>query len=145
MSYTLEIWSRSFPDDDEVAWQVRKDLLAQQDEAFDPANPFEPASPEMAELHKRLTARFPCICDDESGPWSDGPLINDFGQGTATVGIVFSRVEEVVPFVIETATGMGMHVFDGQDEVIHRPVGYVSRLPRTRAPRAARPWWKFWR
>jgi hypothetical protein len=145
MSYTLEIWSRPFPDDDDAAWQMHNKLLAEQEAAFDPANPFELPSPKMAELHKRLTARFPCICDDENGPWSDGPLINDFGQDTATVGIVYSRVGEVVPFVIETATGMGMHVFDGQDEVVHRPVGFVAAVPKTRRPRGSRPWWRFWR
>ena len=146
MSYTLDIWARAFPASDDDAWELRNELLAEQETAFDPAKPFEPASAELGELHKRLIARFPCICDDERGPWADGPLINDFGQGSATVGIVFSRVEEVVPFVIETATGMGMHVFDGQDGVIHRPAGYMpmaSTTPRT--IRDPRKWWQFWR
>jgi hypothetical protein len=144
MSYTLDIWTRSFPDDDKAAWDLRNRLTAEQNAAFDPANPFVPASPEMAELHDRLTARHPCICVDDSGPWSDGPLINDFGRGTATVGIVYSRVEAVVPFVIQTATAMGLHVFDGQDEVIHRPAGYISAASPTGISQKPRKWWRFW-
>jgi hypothetical protein len=37
------------------------------------------------------------------------------------LGIVYSRVEEVLPFVIQTALDMGLTVFDGQDDSIYRP------------------------
>jgi hypothetical protein len=147
MSYTVDIWTRTFPADEGAAWELRDELLGEHDETWDPEQGFETPSPEMAELHKRLTARFPCICEDENGPWSDGPLINNFGQGQATLGISYSRVGEVLPFLIETATGMGLHVFDGQDEVIHRPVGYVPP-PEPQgdpAPASPRRWWQFWR
>ena len=146
MSYTVDIWTRPFPAASASAWTLRDELLAQHDADFDPKDPFEAASPEMVELHKRLTARFPCICEDDAGPWSDGPLINNFGQGRAILGISFSRVEEVLPFVVQTATSMGMHVFDGQDEVIHRPAGAVQPSDTVTDPSSAsRKWWQLWK
>jgi hypothetical protein len=147
MSYTVDIWTQTFPADEADAWDLRDELINEHREAWDPAEGFEPASPEMADLHKRLTARFPCICEDDNGPWSDGPLVNNFGQGRAILGISFSRVDEVLPFVIETATGMGLHVFDGQDEVIHRPAGYVPPPEPLVEPGriAPRKWWQIWR
>lgn len=44
---------------------------------------------------------------------------------------------EAVPFVIQTATGLGITVADGQTGVIYHPGGKIS------AP-AKKPWWKFW-
>jgi hypothetical protein len=145
VSYTVDIWTQTFPANDAAAWDEREALMAQRDEAFNPDDPFEAPSPEMAELHRRLTARFPCICEDENGPWSDGPLINNFGRSHAILGICFSRVEEVLPFLVETATGMGMHVFDAQDDVIHRPVGYVPVSSTVDVAAEPRKWWQFWR
>jgi hypothetical protein len=37
------------------------------------------------------------------------------------VGIVGSRIDEVLPFAVETATGMNLYVFDHQPAEIHRP------------------------
>ena len=69
----------------------------------------------MRQLYDRLTARYQCITEDSNGPWSDGPLVNNFGQRSATLGISFSRVGEVLPFLVETATAMGFWVLDAQD------------------------------
>jgi hypothetical protein len=108
--------------------------------------PFEPPSPQMSELHRRLTSRYPCICDDPGGPWSDGPLINNFGQDVATLGVSYSRVAEVLPFLVTTANEMGFWVLDCQDEILHLPGGTAVRpaaaegeeLPEKR-------WWQFWK
>ena len=78
-------------------------------------------------LHDELTARYPCISTldddhlDDDGVWSDGPLWNDFGHRVAVLGIIYSRVEEVMPYVIETATGLGLTVFDWGGPTIYRP------------------------
>ena len=77
------------------------------------------------DLHDRLTAAYPCICslpDDQvdDGVWSDGPLINNFGHRAAVLGIGFSRVEEVLPFLVKTANDLGLIVFDWQTNLIHR-------------------------
>lgn len=78
------------------------------------------------DLHDKLTARYPCICDlpdDEiyEGVWSDGPLIDNFGHRAAVLGISYSRVDEVLPFLIFTANAMGLAVFDWATAKIHRP------------------------
>ena len=72
-------------------------------------------------LHDRLTAIHPCICDlpDEQvddGAWVDGPLIDNFAHRAAVLGIASTRVGKVLPFLIETATAMGLMVFDWQDQ-----------------------------
>ena len=63
----------------------------------------------LRELHDALTARYPCICTlpddrvDEEGVWSDGPLWNDFGHRAAALGMIWSRVEDVLPFLVRAA------------------------------------------
>ena len=131
MSYTVDIVMGPVPLDDKAAWKVidswREELYADSE-----------ASPEMRALHDKLVSRYPCITVDENGPWSDGPLINDFGKRMGIIGVVYSRVDEVLPFVIETSVGLGFTVFDGQDERIHRPAG------EGRSSQDERPWWRFW-
>src|SRR5437016_598108 len=68
-------------------------------------------------LHDRLTARYPCMCavpDDQIDDtvWSDGPLINNFLHRAAVLGMSYARVEEVLPFLVETANALGLVVFD---------------------------------
>jgi hypothetical protein len=146
VSYVVEILSGRMPVLYEEAIGLR-DRLAELRDARVEADPdllFEPASPELAALHQRLTSRYPCICDDESGPWSDGPLINNFGRHMAAVGMSYSRVEEVLPFVIEASTGMGFWVLDGQDEVAHLPGGRRLRPGARVSDKQIKPWWRFW-
>ena len=61
-------------------------------------------------------AKYPCICDlpDEQldeGAWVDGPLIDNFTHRAAILGIAPTRIGEVLPSLIETATAMGLTVF----------------------------------
>lgn len=132
MSYTVDIVKGPIPENNKAAWATlevwRSELYADSGGA----------SPEMRALHDRLVVRYPCITVDEDGPWSDGPLINDFGQRMGIIGVVYSRVEEVLPFVIETSLAMGFTVFDGQDDRIHRPAGEGGGTQKKR------PWWRFW-
>jgi hypothetical protein len=48
-------------------------------------------------------------------------LRNDFGHRAAVLGIIYSRVEEVLPFVIRTANALGLTVFDWGGPEIYRP------------------------
>jgi len=85
----------------------------------------EPAN-DFVELIKKFTEKYPCICDlsddkIDDGVWSDGPLINNAGNDVTTLGVVFSQVENVIPFVIEIANKNGFVVFDGQIDKIFRP------------------------
>jgi hypothetical protein len=85
----------------------------------------EPNPAVLHELIDRLTARYPCICDlpddDDSGTWCSGPLRKASYPRAYVMGLVFSRVDEVLPFVIATATGLGLTVLDWQTGTIHRP------------------------
>ncbi len=71
-----------------------------------------------------VTARYPCICNlpddsvDDDGVWSDGPLWNDFCNRAAVLGMIWSRVEEVLPFLVRTANYLGLTVFDPSKLVV---------------------------
>jgi hypothetical protein len=117
MSYNVAICTPPVPLDDTAAWAGLDDLINLQ------GSP----PPVFRELHDLLTARYPCICTlpddrvDEDGVWSDGPLWNDFGHRTAVLGVTWSRVEEVLPFLVRTANSLGLTVFDWGARAIHRP------------------------
>lgn len=136
MSYTVAICLPPVPAADAEAW-------TQVDALIDEEGPVPPV---FHELITRLTARYPCICDlpddqVDDGVWSDGPLRNNAGHKATMLGLVFSQVEEVLPFIIDTANDLGLVVMDGQTEQIHRGGG-ISGLTLTvedesplRAPR----------
>ena len=79
------------------------------------------------ELHDQLRARYPCICTlsddrvDEEGVWSDGPLLNDFGRRAAVLGVIYSRVEEVLPFLVHTANDLGLNTWTALARVGNSP------------------------
>lgn len=141
MSWTIEIVTVPIADDPGEAWAQLEELREEADEREYGA----PPSDELAELYRRLTARYPCIMEDPESPWADGPLINNFGEAIATIGIMTSRIAEALPFVIETATEMGFTVFDAGDERIHRPKGWKPPLAWSIPKTEPRPWWRFWR
>lgn len=119
MSYDIAICTPPIPGDDATAWRQLDELIDSQGQ---PPSVFR-------ELHDALTTRHPCISAlpddrvDEDGVWSDGPLWNDFGHRAAVLGVVYSRAEEVLPFLIETAIGLGLTVFDWGGRTIYRPKG----------------------
>ncbi|HTQ61429.1 MAG TPA: hypothetical protein VMI32_14475 [Candidatus Solibacter sp.] len=113
----MAICTEPIPSSDKEAWQQLDALVDLEGET--------PAV--FQELHNRLTAKYPCICslsDDEvdDGVWSDGPLWNNFGHRAAVLGMVYSRFEEVLPFLVETANELGLVVFDWVGPSIYRPV-----------------------
>jgi hypothetical protein len=112
MSYNIDITSEPVPDDDEEAWEMLETLRDLPDSS--PGQHFIP-------LYEKLTARYPCIMEpNEDSPWSDGPLINNFGQKHALLGLIYQAVDDALPFIIQTANEMGFTVFDEQQDEIHR-------------------------
>jgi hypothetical protein len=117
MSYNVAICIQPIPSKDEEAWKAVDSLI---DASGEPPEVFRG-------LHNRLTRRYPCICTlsddrvDDDGVWSDGPLWNDFGHRAAVLGMVYSRVEEGLPFLVETANDLGLVVFDWAGPSIYRP------------------------
>jgi hypothetical protein len=115
VSFTIAIVIPPISGNDVEAWGALDGLIAQEG----------PTPPVFQELHDRLTARYPCMCsvpDDQIDDtvWSDGPLINNFAHRAAVLGISYSRVDEVLPFLIATATDLGLVVFDWDTGSIHR-------------------------
>jgi hypothetical protein len=116
MSYNIAVVIQPIPADDARAWAELDSLIEQQG-----VRP-----PVFQDLYDRLTSRYPCMCsvpDDaiDDTVWSDGPLINDFLHRAGVLGISYSRVDEVLPFLIETANLLGLVVFDWATGTIHRP------------------------
>jgi hypothetical protein len=115
MSYNIAICTPPVPSDDETAWAIVDSLIDAKG----------PVPAVFKTLHERLTARYPCICsleDDrvDEGVWSDGPLWNNFGHRAAVLGMVYSRFEEVLPFLVKTANELGLTVFDWAGPSIYR-------------------------
>lgn len=75
-------------------------------------------NPKFTELARRLTARFPCItsedADEDGAAWTDGPLDGITDERVYGIGLDTDRLEEVRPFVIETALALGLSVEDEQ-------------------------------
>jgi hypothetical protein len=144
MSYIVDILSGETPKSYEEALVVRDRMTKARESG---AAGVEPPSAVMRALHDRVTARYPCITKDpDHGPWSDGPLINNFGQQTATLGLSFSRVDEVLPFLVTTATGMGFWVLDTQEACAHLPGGVTIQPGGPTRPRSSgKGWWQFWK
>jgi hypothetical protein len=116
MSYNVAICTQPIPVSDQEAWQAVDALI---DAKGEPPEVFR-------ELRDRLTTKYPCICtlsDDkvDNGVWSDGPLWNDFGHRAAVLGMVYSRVDEVLPFLVKAANDLGLVVFDWGGPSIYRP------------------------
>ncbi|MDJ0908198.1 MAG: hypothetical protein QNI99_03325 [Woeseiaceae bacterium] len=77
-------------------------------------------------LLDRLTDKYPCITHlsdedvEELGVWLDGPL-HPVRQEAPVLGLISERVNEVLPFVIDTANELGLTVYDYQTGDLHRP------------------------
>lgn len=142
MSYNVTIFVPPVPDDDARAWDRFQHLQEEEESGPPVLDPPRSRPAVFQTLHDRLTARYPCICtlsDDEvdDGVWSDGPLINNFGERAATLGLTFGSVDKVLPFLIQQANELGLVVFDPQTGRIHRP--------GTGGSGSSKPWWRFWK
>lgn len=117
MSYTVSITRNDIPSDDKQAWDAMEKLYA---------NDNGQSAEDFVDLINKFTERYPCICDlpddkVDDGVWSDGQLVNNAGDKITTIGVVYSQVENVIPFVIDTSNKFGFVVFDGQTGQIFRP------------------------
>jgi hypothetical protein len=117
MSYNVAIVIPPVPSDDAVAWATVNGLIDEEG----------PRPAIFQKLHDQLTAKYPCMCsvpDDkiDDTVWSDGPLINNFGHRAAVLGMSYSRVDEVLPFLVKTANSLGLIVFDWGTKTIYRAI-----------------------
>jgi len=113
MSYNVAISTPPVPVDDDAAWGLLDSLIDAKG-----------AVPSVfCELHDLLTAQ--CLCirtlpDDkvDEGVWSDGPLWKDFGHRAAVLGMAWSRVEEVLPFLVRTVSFL---IVEARLSIAHDP------------------------
>lgn len=123
MSYILHIWEYPLPDRIAQADQIQTQLSAQQ----------STQNPKFIELARRLTQRFPCITtlddEDPDAVWSDGPLNGKTERAVYSIGIQTGFVNVVVPFVVSTASALGLTVYDMQAGEAHLPNNVVLTLP----------------
>ena len=135
MSYSITVVASPIPADDAQAWALLDTIV----------DDVGPVPDVLRQLHDRLTAKYPCIStlpDDQldGGVWSMGPLWSAFGHQTAGLSLSFSRVAEVLPFIIRTASSLNLAVFDAQTNQIHRYDGLpnyvltVEKQPPLLAP-----------
>jgi len=119
MSYSLMFSIPGIPESNDEAWDEFDDR-----EEVNEENEMEP-HPLMKELIIQLTKKYPCICTlpDEKideGLWADGPIENNIIGDVLILAIVFSKVEEALPFIVETAKKVGVVFYDPQTEEIFR-------------------------
>ncbi len=114
--YSFVVCVPPIAQNDKTAWEELDRIVAE---------PGEP--PEIfRRLYGRLIARYPSHCvvtEDEFDDWvwGDAPLWDHFGHRAAVIEVTWSRINEVLPFLIEASNGLGLTVFDGVEEKIHRP------------------------
>lgn len=116
MSYTFAVCNATLP----------KEYKAAEEEAFRLQDEPEPNPAVFHELIDQLTARYACISDPtcthpDDGPWCSEPMRQKSYNRATVLGLIFSRVDEVLPFVIETATSIGLTIVDWQTGKVHRP------------------------
>lgn len=119
MSYVLQIWQTPVPATVNEAGAICSQLQRRR----------EAHRPEYAELASRLVARYPDIGDldeeDGSDVWTDGPLSANARAPVFGVGVQTHALNEVVPFVIESARALGLLVYDTQSGRVHLADGRV--------------------
>jgi hypothetical protein len=137
MRFTVDLILTDVPNDAKSAWKYIEELREEYYEDKTGANE------KLVKLHEVLRQKYPCLCsfadDDpkmEEIPWADGPMMGNFASKMGMLAIVYSRVKEVFPFILENALALNILVADGQDEKIYRPGQPIESNKK--------PWWMFW-
>ncbi len=115
MSYTVIIVNAPLPSVDKAAWETVDKLIEEEGTRLEI----------FQKRHDQLTVKFPCMCsvpDDQIGDtaWNGGTLLHNFLHRAAVLGISYSRVDEVLPFLIKTTNALGLVVFDEQTGTVRR-------------------------
>lgn len=115
MSHVVQVWEHP------VSW-IYPTELATTVAMLDALRLRRPGpNPLFTEFARRLTARHPCITSPDSDDldeselaWGDGPLDGRADAAVYAIGLNRARLDEVLPFVRETARELGLSVFDEQ-------------------------------
>lgn len=115
MSYVLQVWQQ--PDILPLPGDLGGALAL-----VDRLQSEPPRAPErFRAFAAQLTQRHPCMCSpqaehmpEERLAWSEGPLDGDTDSAVYGIGLRSSMVDEVLPFVVQTAAALGLNVWDDQ-------------------------------
>ncbi len=137
MSFTVDLIPGGLPEDEKEAWKTLEEMRKSY---YDDSSQKEDR---LIQLHNILTKKYPCLCsydDDDpemdNSPWADGPMIDNFASKMGMLAVVYSKVDEVIPFILESALSLGITVVDGQSEKIYRPLDKSKTQKK-------QPWWRF--
>lgn len=119
MSYNYMICRKPIPSNIDEAWNYIEELSdsSYYDKRVIPED--------FKKLYNILTEKYPCICDlpddkIDEGVWSDGPLINNFTYDYICLGLVYSKVKKVLPFIISSVKKLGFVLFDPGNRKIYK-------------------------
>jgi hypothetical protein len=76
--------------------------------------PTPPRSARLVAFVAELLTRYRDLTETEDTVWADGPLVGNIIGEFINMGLIWSRYEEAVPFVIEIAHKHGLHCYDPQ-------------------------------
>jgi hypothetical protein len=113
MSFSLAFWIGERPVADAATAEFERLYGLYVDDG-----PTEPR-PELLAFIREITGRYPDLMDlpeheIDDGVWSDGPLTGNASGPLLYLGLVWSRVDEVVPFLVEVAAKHRLVVYDPQ-------------------------------
>ncbi|MGW0117908.1 hypothetical protein [Streptomyces sp. NPDC003327] len=114
MSYDLAVWEGERPADDKTAGQVFSDLY----ERYIGSETEEPPSERIAAYVAVLLERWCDLAEDDedTSPWSTGPLIDEASGPLIYFPMRFSMAEEVSAYAATVAESMGLVCFDVQQD-----------------------------
>ncbi|MGA5641074.1 hypothetical protein [Streptomyces sp. CS081A] len=114
MSYDLAVWEGEKPADDKTARQVFNDLY----DVYIDSGVEEPPSERIAAYVAVLLERWCDLTEDEedTSPWSTGPLIGEAGGPLIYFPLRFSMAEEASAYAAAVAESMGLVCFDVQQD-----------------------------
>jgi hypothetical protein len=111
MSYSMMVFEGAAPRSDEEAIAAYGSMI----ERYEDGEAVEP-TPAIRAYVEAVLGRWPDITDDEGedSPWADGPLINDASGPMFHFALVFSSVEESIPFIVAEAERRNLVCVDPQ-------------------------------
>ncbi|MFD9242998.1 hypothetical protein ACFV0D_13920 [Streptomyces sp. NPDC059556] len=114
MRYDLAVWEGDRPADDKTAGKVFSDLYDRYLDGEVKEPPVEHITAYVAALLGRwrdITAD-----EDETSPWSVGPLIDGASGPLVYFGLAWDRAEEASTYAAAVAESMGLMCFDVQQD-----------------------------
>ncbi|MCQ6556999.1 hypothetical protein NPS70_28000 [Streptomyces sp. C10-9-1] len=114
MSYDLAVWEGERPVDDKSAGQVFSDLYNR----YIDGEADEPPSERIAAYVSTLLERWCDITEDDedTSPWSTGPLIDEAAGPLIYFAMRWSMAEEASAYAATVAESMGLVCFDVQQD-----------------------------